>query len=249
MDIAASLNATCVGLLDTALNTLVGATEITLSPARVHDKNVKEMLQWRGHELRMHAEIADYKSALKRSVRSSTEDLVGGNSIPSDEQLSRSIAKLQDELYEYSSKHQRDELLVRRIIQAPMVSNAFNLKNQTEDNKYIRDTTKFRDEKVLQMMKKLQQLRALRSQTEDIKRRGLDVHAQNCNLHTTLQKKRSSTDPHSCKSSAPDLHDELDIAYTRASILRHVLRAIILESGVNWARRQELRDFMLQESM
>jgi len=249
----AQIQATCSALLDIALNTMVGATEVPVSSSRMREKNVNEMLQWRRHEIRLCTEVSNYKAASKRLLRQSEDINMYAENMDEvtpqlDEQLNRSIAKLQDELFERASKHQRDQLLIRRVIQAPMLLAGLGSKNQTDDSKYMKEAAKSRDQKVVQIMKCLQQLKAARSQSEQTKKKAADIHVQNCKLYMELQDKCEKVGHvrHYSDVGTP-LQSELDVVMSRTLILRHVLRSIILESGVNWARRPELCNFMLQK--
>lgn len=249
--IEAQIQATCSTLLEIALNTMVGAVEVPISPARARDKSVNEMLQWRRHELRLRAEVSDYKAALRR-LFNEPEDMImdaaesAGEVINQlDEQLNKGVVKLQDELFERSSKYQRDQLLIRRVIQVPLLLHAITAKTQTEDNKYTKDEAKSRDRAVIQILKNLQKLKVMRSSVEEAKQKSLDVQVQNGKLYLELQDRCGKS--RQVPTGSQEVHDELGVVTSRTSILHHVLRSLILESGVNWAQRQDLRKFVLQE--
>jgi len=250
--IEAQIQETCVALLDIALNTVVGATEVPVHPSRARTKDVHELLQWRQHELRLRAEIMDYKAAAKRAHNMDMHKITDGE-MPSeeinklDEQLHKNIAKLQDELFECSSKYQKDELLIRRVIQVPLLLNALHSKQPTEDSKYIIEAAKSRDYKVVQFMKHIQQLKQTQARVDCTKKTSTDMQVENSRLCVEMHSKKGGV--HVSVDENSPLQGELSTIIKRTNILRHVLRSLVLESGVNWARQKELCDFMLKQQL
>lgn len=252
--VEAQLQATCNALLDIALNTMVGAAEVPISASKLREKNIAELLQWRKHELRLRADVMDYKAAVSRSLQG---DSIAENAENTDEEntkleekLNKNISKLQDDLFERTSKHQRDELLIRRIIQSSILLSALNSKQQTPDTKFMREAVKSRDQKVLQIVKYIQQLKSMREQVQETKSKSSAMQAENAQLYSSLQERMGANNADVVSSEElPELQIQLETITKRTNILRFVLKSLILESGVNWARHQHLRNFILNEKL
>jgi len=248
--VEAQLQATCNALLDIALHTVVGATEMPASAIKQREKNITELLQWRKHELRLRADVLDYKAAVSRSLQvDSEEPNTDEENAKLEEKLTKSIAKLQDELFERTSKHQRDELLIRRIIQSFLLTNTLVSKQQTPDIKFIKEAVKSRDQKVLQIVKYVQQLKSMREQVLATKQKSSAIQAENAQLYYSLQERSGTNGTEVSSEELPELQNQLEKITKRTNILRFVLKSLILESGVNWARHQQLRNFILNEKL
>jgi hypothetical protein len=167
----------------------------------------------------------------------STTDIAGITSAL--QQNPRQLREQQQELLDESVRQQQEQLLLSRIEMSPIAqeclhsSNDWSVRQQSE-RVLLQEAVLSRDQQVEASLDKMDQLRHVLSQLEDVIKESQESQTQNKRLWQEI-----SSDN---KSGAVT---ETSLA-TETRILKRVLQDIIIRSDLDWYADERLRDTMLK---
>eukprot|EP00026_Physarum_polycephalum_P007290 Phypoly_transcript_07349.p1 GENE.Phypoly_transcript_07349~~Phypoly_transcript_07349.p1 ORF type:complete len:264 (+),score=66.20 Phypoly_transcript_07349:21-812(+) len=258
------LEAACNALLGVALSAKIGATPVPEDPYLSKLQYAEQLKIWLQHEARLKAEIAEYQTAIMKGESANRPDekiyqdmkdqiWTQEKILECDDRLQDIIVEHQAELFREVSKNQREELIVHRILSAPIILESLYPSHRSTDASapspllpLIKDAQLARDAAMPALMDLAKRL--TRTQEEIAKTRTESNRLRDSNklLWRTLQLEAEKQEP-----LAPDeikkqeqVKERIKEKKAQTTILRSIFQALIIESGTNWAKDPELREFM-----
>eukprot|EP00053_Salpingoeca_punica_P002806 m.39594 g.39594 ORF g.39594 m.39594 type:complete len:247 (+) comp11791_c0_seq1:71-811(+) len=227
-------------LLRTVLAAQCGAARPRSRPARPLRTPADHALhrEWLRHQQ------LDYEAASLASRKLTSErDLEQA----SEEGLLSQLEGLKQQLNEIAGERQRELLLVDRINKSLVVSNAVydaDSASRSAIAASIADTCVARDGLLVDFLKRKKELTQMQDELAALQKANQILREENRALVTRI-KSVSETQTNQPSRMQDSEQERLQAELARNSILRNVFQALIVASGVDWARDVELQTLLL----
>jgi len=239
----------CDALLSIVVNTPAGAKQL---PCYEHSNNPlvawEHKLEWLKHRLMYFQSFLQEDKDVEMKDRSgATTDLV-----MEEDALHIRISELQEELKKLNDKRLHDKLLLQRVTEHPTIAGIiYPQQEQTQEDLLIKTLFIQRDDKVTEFLtlhettkKRVQEERfKLHKEIIDLKRKSRELWKINIQ-----NKKQNQPESSVDEEELQKFEETLQRKDSHNTILRNVFQALIVESGVNWAKDPELREIFLSLS-
>ena len=260
-------------ILETALTCPTGVRAISSlrvtnkSQRTAEERSRKEVIQWANQERWLLNELDNYASVVerKRTILSAREEalLQSTSTRPrirrdvtsEEENLQQSIAELQDELFKVVDENMRKELLLQQMhYSAIALKCAFPQSDKDlpeGERKQLELLMQQRDEKSIEFLALHAKLQEIQEEEEKLQNRNREQRLRNQQLWTELKQLQGELEGEKTpqqKGGGKDgrvTNADLERKLSMNVVIREVFQALILESGVNWAKDEKLRKLML----
>jgi len=228
-----------IELLQIILEIPIGATSFESASNLLRKNDYSELLELQQLQQWLEEEIKHYESS------EMAQDI---HLIP-EEELQSKIFDLQENLYHLATRKSAHLLLSERLRQIPIFLNYVFPKEgesqQTPQDKQIKMATISRDRHVTEVLKLHQSISSLKDQIHTSRMESARLSKENRDIYSEISKQSKKFGSTELNELVETLENDIKVRKARNFIVRNVLQNLILESGVNWAQDEELRNVFL----
>jgi len=257
-----ALKAVADQILEIALNCHFGALAVSSPKAQTKEQ---ELLEWIEYEKWLKRQLGEYNQAttpmdLPANVYEDENNNENDPDQPAkneeqkikerEDRLELLIDQLKEELFQTSSVNSIQSKLLERIENMQVFSSIiFAQPTDSPDKLRLQNAVGYRDELVSEFLKEHDQLKKRKDHLENLRKENRVLKQRIRELQEqidAMNKEKKKVDPAQQTSIVHKKKEELKNMESRNAILRNVIQNLVLESGVNWAEDEQLRDLMLK---
>ena len=165
--------------------------------------------------------------------------------------LDTEVAELQDALFDSASRVSVDEVLRRRLQEAAEIARVVYPapEEATDERQDVAQMMRWRDERVGEFMQMSARVRELEAEIARVQADSTRVRLANRQVHKDVEAvraaQRADAAAYDDEDELRDLREARREAYQQNTIIRNVFTGMVVESGVNWAANDQLRELVL----